>query len=62
MSRRRIGDVGDCTAFVTPGVSYRATIRKIDLLVRPSFTTKDRMGCRVERVGFAWERGKVRKR
>jgi hypothetical protein len=27
----------------------------------PVLTRKDRMGRRVERVGFAWERGKVRK-
>lgn len=27
----------------------------------PVLTRKDRMGSRVERVGFAWERGKVRK-
>ncbi len=26
----------------------------------PVLTRKDRMGTRVERVGFAWERGKVR--
>ena len=26
----------------------------------PVLTRKDRMGSRVERVGFAWERGKVR--
>jgi len=25
----------------------------------PVLTRKDRMGSRVERVGFAWERGKV---